>query len=80
MFAGEDLLHVWTKVKKRGIEIQAKYAKPNDAIWEGRIKGRATGFANSPFMLRSTREKRKDIKRIAHKFNVNGDCIHKMRD
>ncbi|CZR59500.1 related to Putative dipeptidase NECHADRAFT_87110 [Phialocephala subalpina] len=76
MFAGENILRVWGEIERRGKETQAQ-TKPNEAVWEERIKGWATGFANSPFIFRSTREKRKDIKRTAHNFNVNAEGLHK---
>ncbi|TVY92880.1 putative dipeptidase [Lachnellula willkommii] len=74
-FAGENLLRVWGNIEKRGKEIRTT-TKPNEAVWEERIKGWATGFANSPFMFRSTREKAKNLKRIPHNFNVNDKGIH----
>ncbi|KUJ11264.1 uncharacterized protein LY89DRAFT_710354 [Mollisia scopiformis] len=59
MFAGENLLRVWADIERD----EGKRFK------QQAIKGWATGFANSPFMFRSTRERSKNIKRIAHNFN-----------
>ena len=76
MFAGENLLRVWNNIEKRGKEIRAAGTKPNEAVWEDRIKGWITGVANSPFMFRSTYEKSKAIQRTAPNFNVNGNGAH----
>jgi membrane dipeptidase len=76
MFAGENLLRVWENIEKVGKEIQAEGTKPNEAVWEERIKGWTIGPADSPFMFGSSRKKSKDIRKTAQNLVVNGDGVH----
>jgi len=80
MFAGENLLRVWTDIERRAKEIQAEGTTPNEAVWEERIDGWTSGVGNDPFMFRSSREKaqkRKDKQITARGSHVTGNGIQK---
>ncbi|KAI1395308.1 membrane dipeptidase-domain-containing protein [Hypoxylon fuscum] len=55
LFAGDNILRVWSSVEQRAHEIQATGEKPVEAEFEG--KQWHKGLKESPWMLRGSREK-----------------------
>ncbi|KAI2465945.1 membrane dipeptidase-domain-containing protein [Annulohypoxylon bovei var. microspora] len=55
LFAGENILRVWSKIEQRAREIQATGEKPVEEEYEGRDWHK--GLKDSPWILRGSREK-----------------------
>ncbi|KAI0381315.1 membrane dipeptidase-domain-containing protein [Hypomontagnella monticulosa] len=55
LFAGENILRVWSNIEKRAREIQATGEKPVEEEYEGRVWHK--GLKDAPWMLRGSREK-----------------------
>ncbi|KAI1807482.1 membrane dipeptidase-domain-containing protein [Daldinia bambusicola] len=55
LFAGENILRVWSRIEQRAREIQATGEKPVEEEYEGREWHK--GMKDSPWMLRGSRQK-----------------------
>lgn len=78
LFAGENLLRVWSNIDKVGQQIQAQGDKPNEEVWEGRLENWPMGFPNSPFMFRASRDRIGGRRSNVHWFNVDAkEGVHK---
>lgn len=55
LFAGKNILRVWSNIEKAAREIQATGERPVEEEYEGRVWNK--GLKDSPWMLRGSREK-----------------------
>ncbi|OTA98770.1 hypothetical protein M426DRAFT_17094 [Hypoxylon sp. CI-4A] len=76
LFAGENILRVWSSIEKRAREIQASGEKPVEEEYEGRDWHK--GMKDAPWMLRGSREKaiQAGAKDKPYMFNVDDDGKH----
>ncbi|KAI1385684.1 membrane dipeptidase-domain-containing protein [Hypoxylon trugodes] len=76
LFAGENILRVWSNIEKRAREIQATGEKPSEEEYDGRDWHK--GLKDSPWMLRGSRQRAVEsgAKDKPYMFNVDGDGKH----
>ncbi|KAI1407140.1 membrane dipeptidase-domain-containing protein [Hypoxylon sp. FL1857] len=76
LFAGENILRVWSNIEQRAREIQATGEKPVDEEYEGRQWHK--GLKDSPWILRGSRQKAIEAGAAdkPYMFNVDDDGKH----
>lgn len=76
LFAGDNLLRVWSAIERRAEEIQATGEKEVEE--ESETRPWHKGITNAPWMLRGSREKSiaKGAADNPHMFNVDGEGKH----
>ncbi|RDL40199.1 Dipeptidase [Venustampulla echinocandica] len=78
LFAGDNLLRVWSNIELAGKRLQSVGQKANEAVWEERLETWPIGFPNSPFMYRKSRDRTRGLKSTPHYFNVDAkEGVHK---
>ncbi|KAI5863856.1 membrane dipeptidase-domain-containing protein [Durotheca rogersii] len=76
LFAGENILRVWSDIEKRARELQAAGEKPVEEEFEGRSWHK--GLKDSPWMLRGSRQKAIEAGAVdkPYMFNVDSEGKH----